>query len=166
MAGVSAWRSRKWNPPFRPCLVMTTCHSWRLLARKAPATGQQVVAPHPEKPLIEAGLQPWPLLGEVPVPGHEGSVIVTAEIVPVLQDETSLHRVANLDLGRQFAVGEDVFGDPGIDARRDPSPPMECRRKIPSSVRWFLTMFRKVLAFLCPTCSNMRWTPPGRIPGP
>ena len=76
--------------------------------------GEEVIAEHAGfgvRELESFGAQP---LVEPFVPGHEGGVIVRAEIVAILQHEEP---VAGPDDGiqrGQLAVGKNVAGDPGV----------------------------------------------------
>lgn len=60
----------------------------------------QIEAPEAKEPVIVAVAQPWPSLLEVAPPGHQRGVIVGAEVVQVLDDETPVDRAT--DLGERW----------------------------------------------------------------
>src|SRR5882757_3720097 len=75
----------------------------------------QIIFPHAHEtfPMARRHLATASL--EVRVPGHQGLVIVGAEIVNVLDHKETFYRAGNLAQGGQVAIGENVFVLPGID---------------------------------------------------
>ena len=52
---------------------------------------------------------------KIPEPVHQSRIIIGAEIVPVLKDESAFNGVAYLFFRRQHGIRKNIFIDPGID---------------------------------------------------
>ena len=81
---------------------------------EGPGTGQQIIAPHPVKSLVVIRLQPVPITLKIGVPGHEGLIIIGAEIMPVFHDKEAFDGTAELFNRGKQTVGEDIPVHPGF----------------------------------------------------
>src|SRR5690606_9153305 len=63
---------------------------------ESPGTQHQVIAPHTVEALAVPGGEFRPGQLKVVLPGHQGGIVIRAEIVPVLDDQQSFAGVAEL----------------------------------------------------------------------
>ena len=77
--------------------------------------GVQIIAEHPFETfrIVIGNFRP---AGEKTlIPGHQGGVIIGAEVMPVFHHKVLLAGIGDLPNRRQTAVGEDIFIDPRVD---------------------------------------------------
>ena len=75
---------------------------------------QQVVAPHAVEMRGILVFVAGPSLFKIGMPGHQGGVVVSTEIVHVLRNKKSLGGLENLGQTGDFTVGKNVFVHPRV----------------------------------------------------
>ena len=76
--------------------------------------GKQLVSPHALKPVAAGILDTTPVIDEVPVPSHQGRIVMGTETVPVFQNEDAFGGIRNLPRRGQHRIGKNVFRVPGV----------------------------------------------------